>query len=509
MTQMKVSDITGQKLERIDEGFGKWLGQKITSLFPRGPGLAWDQEAIAAGRIDRERAAAEAQAAATVKNKWVSDLKRDVDAAVNSGSVSFTPPSGAPAVREDDESGAYTVAQYVDMWLKGKLEQLGQLSPQYNSAIDKLANEFASKYSGPNGKFPSDVALKMWDLATAARQTQAVATQKAGQARGPKSNTTYEYYGNEYNWNSEKNTWYDESGRPLRDPATINAINTKYWDDQRRNSRSASTAAAPAPAASTTTTAAPAPAASTTTAAPAPAASTTTAAPAPAASTTTAAPAPAASTTTAAPAPAPAARPAARPAAPAAAAPATVAAAAQTPAQIRQQKQAAASQAAQQQMTPKTSPETAPAAPAPTRTGGRIAGQLSQTPSAIRRRQDTANRQQAQQAGAGAFNQMAGQLAGQAPTPGIGGKSGIGKGIVSTKGSPGSQAFGQMAQQLSQKPEATPTKAATPGAQAFGQMAKQLGANARRSPKPAAKSKTTRAAIPPPAKKKSSSKTLH
>ena len=461
---MKVSDITGQKLERIDEGFGKWLGQKITSLFPRGPGLAWDQEAIAAGRIDRERAAAEAQAAATVKNKWVSDLKRDVDAAVNSGSVSFTPPSGAPAVREDDESGAYTVAQYVDMWLKGKLEQLGQLSPQYNSAIDKLANEFASKYSGPNGKFPSDVALKMWDLATAARQTQAVATQKAGQARGPKSNTTYEYYGNEYNWNSEKNTWYDESGRPLRDPATINAINTKYWDDQRRNSRSASTAAAPAPAASTTT---------------------------------------------AAPAPAPAARPAARPAAPAAAAPATVAAAAQTPAQIRQQKQAAASQAAQQQMTPKTSPETAPAAPAPTRTGGRIAGQLSQTPSAIRRRQDTANRQQAQQAGAGAFNQMAGQLAGQAPTPGIGGKSGIGKGIVSTKGSPGSQAFGQMAQQLSQKPEATPTKAATPGAQAFGQMAKQLGANARRSPKPAAKSKTTRAAIPPPAKKKSSSKTLH
>ena len=66
---------------------------------------------------------------------------------------------------------------------------------------------------------------------------------------------------------------------------------------------------------------------------------------------------------------------------------APVAPVAQTPAQVRQQKQTAAAQAAQAGMTPKAVAPVATAAPVvPKARGGKVAGQLSATPNAIRKR---------------------------------------------------------------------------------------------------------------------------
>jgi hypothetical protein len=59
---------------------------------------------------------------------------------------------------------------------------------------------------------------------------------------------------------------------------------------------------------------------------------------------------------------------------------------------------------------------TPPAEPATkTRTGGKVAGQLSQTPNAIRKREARAAKAQQAAAGSGAFNQMANQLAPNTP----------------------------------------------------------------------------------------------
>ncbi len=74
-------------------------------------------------------------------------------------------------------------------------------------------------------------------------------------------------------------------------------------------------------------------------------------------------------------------------------------AAPQSPEQIRQAKQAAAIQQINK--------------PTTTRTGGKVAGQLSQTPGAIKKRQARAAANTNAQAGAGAFGQMATQLGAQ------------------------------------------------------------------------------------------------
>ena len=116
-----------------------------------------------------------------------------------------------------------------------------------------------------------------------------------------------------------------------------------------------------------------------------------------------------------------------------------------SPEQIRKEKQSVAATAAQQQMASNpVTPQPAPQSPeqirqakqaaaiqqinkpTPTRTGGKIAGQLSQTPGAIKKRQARAASKTSAQAGAGAFGQMATQLGAQpdstAPTkvgPGV------------------------------------------------------------------------------------------
>ena len=61
---------------------------------------------------------------------------------------------------------------------------------------------------------------------------------------------------------------------------------------------------------------------------------------------------------------------------------------------------------------PATTPATTPTpdVTAKKHTGGKVAGQVSQTPNAIRKREQRAAAKQANQAGAGAFNQMATQL---------------------------------------------------------------------------------------------------